>query len=271
MSRSLSWTLIFICREKGYSQDVAKKAINCFLEIGARYNYVGDLPGHSNYREKQGDKFYKAQVEKERGDPDSSKLAKAIEICTRTPGGGIQFDFPVKLGISCEEDKSNWTEVHLEFRPGWDEALDQLKVDNFVFAADFFTYLTAQAIPEREDERWHSQARVRLPRLVEVCEHVYKRMRPYMAVIIPALEIFNGKLPHLATFNIFSPELVEKIGREKITNCPWYKCETLEDGALDCWDNQYLLYAPTITYTNEGLECFKYLENLPIFEIAGNL
>jgi len=278
MSRSREWTMIFVCREKGHNQEAAKRAINYFVETGSRYNYVcttshGVLvcSGEYNYRVNPGDRTYRISDEHEAGDPDGSKLIRAMEIATREPGGGILLDFPTRLGVPWESDYDNWTFLRIQFRPGWDQTLDYLKIENFLFAADLYNYFLAETPMEVEKEKWGSDAKIKLPRLVEVCKHVYSRLHPYYATIVPDLtgHVDHG-LPNLAPFNLFSPELIAKVGREMITACPWWKCEELEDGSLECWFEEDFLYYPVYSM-KEHDERFLRLNKIPLYEIAGNL
>jgi len=278
-----TWTPIFVCRQKGHDPAIAKEVVNCLLEQGAKYNFYN---GRYRYVDSEGEIAH--GHEKVPGDPDGSKLARALELVTARPGGSINLEFPVvpgaTPGISYEDEGLNWEFLDVNYlKQG---ILFNLQIDNFIFLYNFHTGLPSWAPDRLDSERgkeklrrdesyrievmdWEEEVGIKIPRLVELCKHTYTRLRPYLVTIIPALEVWDNTCPKLTPFNLFSPEIVDKIGREKIKSCPWWKCETLDDGGLECWTEQFLRYFEH----EQEKEVLKLLgvNELAIFEIAGNL
>jgi len=262
MSRPRAWTMIFVCREKGNDPSSGEKAMKCLLDQDARYitAYYEDFSGKTIFPGKKGWENF-----------DPTNLEEAVKTVTSHKGGLIDFKLPLdRNNLSTDiRNYMNWVTVSVFFRPHSYHTLPNLKLNNFIFAVHFSNYLLAAHVDAEEWESWEEDAKIKIPGLVEVCRALYKRIRPHYTVIIPAIEYFDPVHADMRNpFNIYSPELLNKVGRNTIVDNLWWKCEELEDGGLECWAYPLLMDKEGgVGWPGKGFEKLR----IPIFEIAGNL
>ena len=87
------------------------------------------------------------------------------------------------------------------------------------------------------------------PLLLDVCKDLYLAWRPvyghiyYHTGMNPDRdEVLRLQIEYLYLVNLFSPELVQKLGRERLLSAPAWKVEELEDGAVFLAPTDYVAH-----------------------------
>jgi len=281
MSQSYQWTLLFICRERGHDSSVARKAVDFLIEQGAHYANA------YSYQDDEGNNHNVNYYPKESKVPLEEAFAEAVELSTKKPGGVIDMKIPP--GPESTRDKlCDWYNLHIEFKPSPLGTLEEVKdYKNFALAYDFRGYLPSQDTPHSLDseegqerlasygdwfleqsKKWEEQAKIKIPRLVDIAQTVYNIIHPHLVCIMHAMEewVYVTDRNYIAPLNIFSPEMIDKIGREKLNLCPWARTENMEDGGLSCWTEELLR-------RDYDIKIYPILQmkQLEILKMAGNL
>ncbi len=154
-------------------------------------------------------------------------LEEAVEVSYKQGNGSLQMWYG--------EDGSNDLNFLIMFRPN---RLGMLEVTISVQRV----YLSSMKIGE-DTKNGNT--------MLNISKCVYDFLYPFYGYAdsenehLENEELISKKIKHIYWANFFSPELVQKIGKEKLLSAPCWKVEELRDGCI------LIVLSPTIYYKDE--------------------